>query len=309
MNDEILVSIIVCSRNEEKYIYSCLESLINQKNVPGNFEILVIDGMSEDNTGRILSDLADKAQGKIRLFDNPSKIKPPAVNIGFKNSRGRYIAICDAHTIYDKEYIASLVKLITEHTEAICVGGPIISIGESDFGKASALAMSSYIGVGNPKHRFPDYEGYAEMACFPLFRREVLDLVGLYDERLIRNQDDEYCYRIRKAGGKIYLSPIAKSFYYVRNSPGKLFSQYFSYGLWHIATLKKHKETFALRQLVPAVFFTSVASLLILGLVIGNLWVAFSLPILYLSVLLAASLPIFFKRSKKICLLYTSRCV
>jgi GT2 family glycosyltransferase len=144
--------------------------------------------------------------------------------------------------------------------------------------------------VGNVKHRFPDYEGYAEMACFPLFRREVFEMIGYYDEKFIINHDDEYCYRLNKAGGKVFLSPDAKSFYYVRNSPIPLFKQYFSYGFWQIATIKKHKIPIAVRQIVPAAFFGLISILFILGIILELYWISIILPALYLVILLLVSL-------------------
>jgi len=294
MPDKI-VSIIVCCRNEEKYISKCLESLLNQRNIPGEFEILVIDGESEDKTREIIFGLKKK-NDRIVFFENKTKFKPKAINIGFENSSGKYIAICDAHTVYAEDYISTLLELINEHPEADCVGGPIISLGNNSFGKATAIAMSSRIGVGNPKHRFPDYEGYAEMACFPLFKREVLTNVGMYDERFIINHDDEYCFRIRKAGGKIFLSPRAKSFYYVRDNIYKLFYQYYTYGFWQIAFLKKHKEPISLRQLVPITFYFGVGILAIAGILMNNLWVSLFFPGIYIILLTLFALPVIFKK-------------
>jgi len=292
---EIIVSIIVCCRNEENYIYQCLDSLLKQRSIPGEFEILVIDGQSEDNTREIIFGLM-KGNPGIIFFENKAKYKPQAINIGFKKSRGRYLAICDAHTVYSDDYISILIELIKEHQESVCVGGPIISIGINKFGKATAIAMSSKIGVGNPKHRFPDYEGYAEMACFPLFKREILEKVGFYDEKFIINHDDEYCFRIRKAGGKIYLSPIAKSFYYVRNTIAGLFYQYYTYGFWQIAFLKKHKEPISLRQLAPITFFSAVISLAFSGLLINSMLLSIILPVIYLSLLISFAIPVMFRK-------------
>jgi succinoglycan biosynthesis protein ExoA len=294
MADKI-VSIIVCCRNEEKYIAQCLDSLINQINIPGEYEILVIDGDSEDKTREIIFGLM-KNIDKIIFYENKTKFKPKAINIGFEKSVGRYIAICDAHTEYAEDYIATLIDLINEHPEADCVGGPIISLGNNSFGKATAIAMSSRIGVGNPKHRFSEYEGYAEMACFPLFNREVLTKVGIYDERFIINHDDEYCFRIRKSGGKIYLSPKAKSFYYVRNKISELFYQYYTYGFWQIAFLKKHKEPIALRQLVPITFYLGVGILGISGITFHNLWMSIFAPIIYLLTLTIFAFPVIIKK-------------
>lgn len=292
--ENILVSIIVCCRNEERYIEDCINSLITQRGIHSNYEIVVVDGMSEDRTMEILSRMAEK-DDKIRLLENPSKVKPPAVNIGFKKSRGKFLAICDAHTVYADDYISTLIHLMDEHPEVQCVGGPIVSVGDTSFGKANAIAMSSMIGVGNAKHRFPDYEGYAEMACFPLFRREVLKMIGYYDERFIINHDDEYCFRLKLAGGQVFLSPRAKSYYYVRNKPSTLFYQYYTYGYWQIATLKKHKTTISIRQLIPAVFFILLIALVIAGLIANSWIIAFGLIAVYLAVLLLFAVSRLFK--------------
>ncbi len=289
MYNEILISVIVCCRNEEKYIARCIESLENQKGLPGNFEILVIDGMSDDRTIQIVEELKSKYQN-IELLSNPQKVKPPAVNLGFKRAKGKFIAICDAHTIYDEYYLSNCLRILNDMPEVWCSGGPIVSVGQSNFGKAVAIAMSSFIGVGNAKHRFANYEGYAEMACFPIFRRDVLEKVGLYDEFFIINHDDEYCYRLRKAGGKVYLSPLAKSYYYVRNTPASLFKQYFTYGYWQIAFLRKHKIPIALRQLIPFLFLISVILLFIIGIIFNNLILSILLPVVYLMTLVIVSL-------------------
>ena len=288
--ENVSVSIIVCSRNEEKYIEECINSITSQKRIPGEYEIIIVDGMSEDGTREILSRLADNDK-KIILIDNAAKVKPPAVNIGFKNSKGKFLAICDAHTVYADDYIYKLLILMEEHPEVQCVGGPIVSVGDTNFGKANAIAMSSRIGVGNAKHRFPDYEGYAEMACFPLFRREVLEMIGYYDERFIINHDDEYCFRLKLAGGKVFLSHRAKSYYFVRSSPSKLFSQYYLYGYWQIATLKKHKNPISIRQLIPSTFILLILLLFIRGIIANSWIIALGLPIVYFSalVLFAAS--------------------
>lgn len=283
------MSVIVCCRNEEEYIKKCIESLENQKGLSGDIEILIIDGMSEDKTVEIVNEIKLKSNN-IKLYFNRQKFKPPAVNLGFSNAKGKYIAICDAHTTYDEYYLSNCLKILNENPEVWCSGGPIVSVGQSNFGKAVALAMSSFIGVGNAKHRFAEYEGYAEMACFPLFRREVIEKVGFYDEFFIINHDDEYCYRLRKAGGKVFLSPLAKSYYFVRNTPASLFKQYYTYGYWQIAFLMKHKLPISIRQLVPFSFLTAVILFFILGIIFNNVVLSILLPLIYVIILTIISL-------------------
>jgi len=284
----MLISVIIPCYNEEKFIEKCINSLFRQKNISGDFEIIVVDGMSRDNTRTILERMAS-SDGRLKIVDNNKKITPVAFNLGIKNSSGEYVCIMGAHSEYDENYLSNCLKLFNEHPEVSCVGGPIISKGRNVFAKAAAMAMSSPVGVGNAKHRFPDYEGYAEMACFPMFKREVFAQVGLYDERLVRNQDDEFCFRLRLNGGKIYISPLIVSEYYVRDSPGKLFRQYFDYGKWRIAVLRKHKIPIAFRQFVPALFFFTVFLIAILASLAGMPVLGLVLPAFYIGALIAAS--------------------
>jgi hypothetical protein len=149
--------------------------------------------------------------------------------------------------------------------------------------------MSHPVGVGNAKHRFPHYEGLAEGACFPMFRTEAFERVGLYDEALIRNQDDELNLRVEKAGGKVFLSPRARCEYYVRETPAALFRQYFQYGYWRVAVLRKHRMPASWRQIAPVTFFVVLIAAASAGWFISGgsgLITAFVLPIAYASVLL-----------------------
>ena len=164
------------------------------------------------------------------------------------------------------------VELLDEHPEASCVGGPIVSTGRSLFGQAVAAAMSHPVGIGNAKHRHPQYEGYAEGACYPVFRREIFDHIGFYDETLVRNQDDELNYRLAKFGGKVFLSPRARSTYFVRETIRALFRQYFQYGYWRVAVLRKHRIPASLRQLVPPLFMCSMLMAAALGLSLPGYW-------------------------------------
>lgn len=262
------VSVIIPCRNEQRHITRTLETILVQDTPRGEFEILVVDGMSEDGTRDIVARMAHDTAG-IRLIDNPSRTTPSAMNRGIEAARGRYVAILGAHTEYARDYLRACVELLEEHPEAACVGGPILNKGVSLFGRAVALAMSHPVGIGNARHRHAHYEGYAEGACYPVFRREVFSKIGLYDETLIRNQDDELNYRLARHGEKVFISPRARSTYFVRETPAQLYQQYFNYGYWRVAVLRKHRLPASLRQLVPPAF-------MLLMLAIGML--AFSLP-------------------------------
>jgi len=265
------VSVIIPCRNEETHIASCLETILSQDYPAENLEVLVVDGQSEDRTREIVTNIVEK-RASLRIVDNPSRSTPSAMNRGIQAARGQYVAICGAHTEYSREYIRTCVELLEEHPEASCVGGPIHSKGVGYFGRAVALAMAHPVGVGNAKHRYPTYEGYAEGACYPMFRKDVFSKIGLYDENLIRNQDDELNYRLAKHGEKVFISPRARSTYFVREKPLQLYKQYFHYGYWRVAVLKKHRLPASLRQLVPPAFMLFMLATAIFTLSLPGEW-------------------------------------
>jgi GT2 family glycosyltransferase len=285
------------------HIEECLQSLLVQEIPQDEYEILVVDGLSTDGTREILN-LYTKKYPLIHVLDNEKRTTPFAMNIGIRNALGENIAICGSHTKYDSKFLSSALQLLEDHSEAGCVGGPILSVGENNFAKAAAYAMSSIIGVGNAKHRFPDYEGFAEMACFPIYRKTVFEKIGYFDENLVRNQDDEFSLRFRLAGGKVFISPKVKSVYYVRNSPMRLFKQYFQYGFWRWRVLKKHKIQISYRQMIPSLFIISVLISLLIGLVFKSYSILFLIPISYSVIILMFSLQLVKKESFKIGVLF-----
>ncbi|TKB67515.1 MAG: glycosyltransferase family 2 protein [Nitrospira sp.] len=266
-----ILSVIVPCRNENRHIEVSVRSILSQARPPGGIEVIVADGLSDDGTREILQRLA-KEHPELRVVDNPRRVTPCAMNVGILEARGQYIAILGAHCDYAADYLKTCVDLLDEHPEVDCAGGPIISAGRSLFGKAVAVAMSHPVGIGNARHRHPNFEGYAEGACYPVFRKTVFETIGLYDELLVRNQDDELNYRLTKQGGKVYLSPRARSTYFVRETVSSLFRQYFEYGYWRVAVIKKHRMPASFRHLVPLIFLIGLVGSLTLAVIVPEGW-------------------------------------
>jgi GT2 family glycosyltransferase len=153
----------------------------------------------------------------------------------------------------------------------MCTGGVLQNEYENSTSKIIGAAMSSSFGVGNAHFRTGSKNGFVDTVAFGAYRKEIFELVGLFDEDLIRNQDDEFNYRITSNGYKIYLNSSIKCRYFVRASYLKLFKQYFQYGYWKVFVNKKHQSITTLRQLIPLFFvlflFSWLASILISKLV------------------------------------------
>ena len=263
------VSVVVPCRNERLHIEETLQSILSQRGVAGGYEVLVVDGQSDDGTRDVLRRL-QASHPSLRVVDNPARITAAAMNRGIELSTADLVAILGAHTLYPDDYLATCQELLTEHPDADCSGGTIESRGGSPFGRAVAFAMSHPAGVGNARHRYPGYEGYAEGACFPVFRRAALLRTGLYDTALVRNQDDDLNYRFRKAGGRVFISHRARCVYFVRESAGALFRQYYQYGAWRLRVLRKHGEVASWRQLAPVVFYVWLCLSIVLTPVVAS---------------------------------------
>lgn len=276
-------------RNERSFIATCVQQMLDQDYPRDRFEILVADGLSDDGTRDVLAEIAAKYP-QVRVLDNPGRIVSTGLNQAIRAARGEIILRLDGHAEVAPDLMRQDVLLLAEHPEAWSVGGPIHHAGKTLFGRAVAIAMSHPCGVGNARHRYPDYEGYVEGAQFPAIRRWVFDRVGLFDESLVRNQDDEFNFRMGQAGGKVYISPRVKYVYYVRDSLGKLARQYFQYGYWRIPVMRKHRRPTTLRQLAPPLFFLLMALLMIAGLVWRSPVVALALPAGYAGVLVLAGI-------------------
>lgn len=275
------VTIICPIRNEEKFIADCLKALVEQTYDRNKTEILVIDGMSDDGTRDIVAEFQRKYHN-VRLLDNPARIVPKALNIGIRAASGKYILRMDGHAKAAPDYVEACVAAL-ENGEAAGVGGPIESVNTTDTGKAIALAMSSPFGVGNSRFRTSTEEGFVDSVAFTAYTADVFEKYGNFDEELVRCQDDEYNFRVRKLGGKILLTPKIRSLYFPRASLKKLWRQYFGYGFWKIRVFQKHPLMMQPRHFVPAAFVTFLTISLILGILIDGLsWIFTSVALFYI---------------------------
>jgi succinoglycan biosynthesis protein ExoA len=247
-----LVSVIVAMRNEEGFIGRCLDSLAAQDYPHESLEVLVLDGRSTDNSREIVSSMVGMVPD-LRLLDNEKTVSPAAFNMGINEARGEVVTIISAHCYLAPDYVSSCVEYLHE-TGADCVGGPIETVGESDTARAIALAMSSPFGVGDALFRYSEQESYVDTLAFGAYRREVFERVGLFDEELVGSEDDEFNYRLRSEGGKLFLTPAIKSFYHGRSSFRALVQQYFRYGLGKVRVMRRHPGQARLRHFIPALF-------------------------------------------------------
>lgn len=286
-----LVSVIMPVRNEEDFISRSLGAVLAQDFPRDRMEVIIADGMSDDRTLEIIESMRDESSIPIRIVANPDKVAPAALNRAIARSSGEIIVRVDGHCEIAPDYVAKCVKFLSSG-EVDGVGGPIETIGESLRARAIAAAMSSKFGVGGSSFRtIDDREMYVDSVAFPGYTRRILEKAGPFNEELVRNQDDEYNYRIRKLGGKILLSPEIRSRYYSRSGFKALWRQYFQYGYWKVRVFQLHPRQMSPRQFVPPAFVLTLMILAISGIFIAAAaWIFAGVLILYLIANLGAAL-------------------
>lgn len=201
----------------------------------------------------------------IKFVRNPEIIAPVGFNLCLNIATGNYITLTGVRSILSENYINKAIEILNQNTDIGCVGGRIIHSAHTKTGKAIAAAMGAPLGMGIFSFRSLQKSGFTDTVSVPVFRRNVIEKVGLFDETLIRNQDDDYSYRLKKAGYKIWHEASITSTYFVREKYSQLAAQFFQYGFWKNYVNKKHKTITTLRQLVPPLFLITQFVLLFLS--------------------------------------------
>ena len=254
-----ILSVIVPCRNERNFIEPFVESVFAQALPPGwEMEVLIADGMSDDGTRAVLERMQSRHPSLV-VMDNPARITPAALNLAIAASKGEVLARMDVHAEYARDYLYNCLKVL-EETGAENVGGVcLIRNGKTLTAQAIAAAMRSpYATGGGALSGKGGIRGPVDSVQYGCWRREVFEKYGMFDEVLVRNQDDEHNLRITRGGGTVWQDPRIRFWYVPRQTLGAVFRQYVQYGYWKAYILKKHKIPASIRHLVPGLFVAAL---------------------------------------------------
>ena len=297
------IDIAILTLNEELYIEDCLKSVMEFE-IPSDISIniFIIDGGSSDKTLDVVKEYS-KRYSNIRLLKNEKKIQSSGMNLIIDHGDGDFILRLDAHSVFDKKYLAHCHNTAIR-TEADNVGGVLNTYPGSDkYGAMMVQAISSHpFGVGDSSFRIGSNEGPADTVPFGFFRRSIFNKIGKFDERLLRAQDYEMNSRIIHHGGKIWLNPEIKADYFNQPSLTSFFKKIFfleapyNAYMWHFAPY-----TFTLRHSITALFSTGVIGGVILSF-FSNIvmYIFLSVMLLYCFLALASSIQLALRFKKVI---------
>ncbi len=248
------ITIVSPCRNEVRRVAAFVRSLAAQELDGYSWEAIIADGASDDGTREELSRCAHGTP--VRVIDNPQRIVSTGLNQAVREARGRFIVRMDLHTEYAPDYVARCIETL-QQTGARNVGGPARTTPRGTLGAAIAAAYHSSFGCGGARFHDPEYRGWVDTVTYGCWEKPYLEAIGLFDESLVRNQDDELNLRIVRSGGRIWQDPAIRSWYQPRNSLRALFLQYFQYGYWKVAVIRKHRIPASWRHLVPGAFMAA----------------------------------------------------
>jgi succinoglycan biosynthesis protein ExoA len=282
------ISIIAPMLNESGHIEHFVDD-VGRQDFEGEVELLVADGGSTDGSLELLRAAAEKHGIALTVLENRAGWVSHALNECIKAAGGDLLVRLDCHSRYPPDYLRRCARA-SEETGALVVGGIIVAEGRTLVERAVACAMDSPFGgigfyrvvgsgsdatlakrvagvFGLPWARTAttDTRVETDTVTFGAFRPEAFRRAGLFDESLRRNQDDEFNLRLRKAGGRVVLDSSIRVHYTPRGSLGGVFRQYYEYGLWKVAVVRKHRQLASPRSLAPVIFVGSIGLLALLA--------------------------------------------
>lgn len=262
------ISIIITARNEEKYLPMLFEDILNQTFPLQNIEVVLMDSNSTDNTRLVMEEFKKNNETlSVQIVTNERQIQAAGFNEGVKHATGDVVLKIDAHSRIPADFVQKNVDEILAGAY-VCGGNrPTVVDSADDFSKTLHIVEESALGSSIANYRKSDVKRKVNSIFHGMYRKEVFDKVGLADERLLRTEDNEFHYRVRKAGYDIIFNPEIESYQYIRPTFTKMIQQKFANGYWIGLTSHVCRDCLSLFHFGPGVFVATLLVLMMLTLV------------------------------------------
>jgi len=271
-----LISVVIPVRDEERTVGSVITSLLDQEYPQDCLEIIVCDGYSTDETYERVQKIAEQ-ESRVTLLRNEGRLSSCGRNLGYRNARGDIILYVDGHCVIPDRHLLQSVAELFSTTGCLCLSRPQPLIPDEDSGiQAAAIATvrTSRFGHSRSSYIFADKEGFVSpVSAGAMYKRDVFEKIGEFDESFDAGEDLEFNTRVRKAGFTSFISPRLKILYHARSDLWGLFRQMKRYGRGRFALLKKHPDAFEWQMVIPVMFVVmTILALLVLAFVPPLRW-------------------------------------
>jgi len=196
-----VLSVITPVYNLEPYVGGCIESVLGQ--TLRDLELIVVDDGSTDGSAAVVASYAAR-DSRVRGFRGPNRGVSHARNVAMQHARGRYFAFLDGDDEWDPPFAMTLVRLLERRPEFAVVRG-------------NAKNLGGGVLDGRPVLPFPDeareirfvdmIEHESAVFIMSVFRREVFDTIGGFNESLFRSEDYEFWLRAAASGFRFVTHP------------------------------------------------------------------------------------------------------
>ena len=288
----MIVSFAIVAFNEQAYLPSLLEDLKAQDYPHNKIEVLLIDSMSQDNTKNIMEQFKATTNDflSVKVLPNPKKIIPCGHNVALDNYTGDALIRIDAHASMPSDFISKNVAVLKSGEVASGGRRPNIIDDSTPFKETLLTAEQSMFGSSFAPYRNSNKKMYTSSLFCGMYKREVYEKVGRYNDLLPRSEDNDMTYRIRKAGFKLCYSPDIEFYQHTRSSFSKMLKQKYLNGYWIGKTMGVSPKCFSLFHFVPfafvlAIIFTSVLAAFGHPLLSVLMWLAYSMLVLSITVI------------------------
>ena len=278
------VSLCVVAYNEEFFLPNLLSDLVKQTYPHRLTEIVLIDGNSTDNTKQIMFEFARNNNSfyNVQVLDNPQRIQAAGWNVAIRNAQSDVIIRIDAHTHIPPDFTEK--NMILQEKGEFVTGGvrPCLISDPTPWKETLLEVENSMFGSSVSKGRKNTKCCYVKSLFHAAYRKEVFEKAGYFNTELLRTEDNEMHYRIRKAGYKIYCDPQIVSYQYARSDLKMMIKQKYGNGYWIGFTMGVCPGCISLFHLVPLVFvlwifFTTCLALLSYWQFALIMWSAYTL--------------------------------
>ena len=268
MDGAMKLSICVIAYNEESFLPTLLQDIAASAYPHELTEVVLVDGASTDGTRAIMERFAAEDNGfyAVQVLDNPKRVQAAGWNVAITHATGDVIARIDAHTRLPAEYAVSVMQLIAEGENIVGGIRPCVIENDTAWGRTLLQVENSLFGSSINDSRRSRERKYVKTMFHAAYRREVFEKVGLFNEDLLRTEDNELHYRMRRAGFRFCYDPRIVSYQYARSSLKKMIRQKYGNGYWVGKTLKICPGCISLYHLVPGAFVLAIAATAVLAL-------------------------------------------